>query len=315
MPAALQYAVDTWNGTGSPTFLPTPGTENCYRCGINEEGDSEPDNRYVMGTVMIHEVGHCALGLDHVNREWDPETPGTYYNTSFTRSWDAGPGGISDGVDNIRGSKDDTHVAALGGPAQSVSWFRITDNNPVVIDSTVIDQFTYSRSTANLGTSGSTWGASANTKVAEALGHHSTAAVMFSNMNRHRMYRSVSADDLNMLKMARTGVNVTSNGGAGDDYKIELAIVSCADPHQIEVVYAPAPNLGECWAHVDYAIPGDNKALARVFKVVPDSRPGAPFPAKITIRISSSFMWETGVPLFSDGFETLDTIAWSSASP
>jgi hypothetical protein len=55
--------------------------------------------------------------------------------TSFTNSKDAAS--IDDGLDNIRGSRDDVPSPLPG--SRVLHWFRVSDNNPVVIDGTVID--------------------------------------------------------------------------------------------------------------------------------------------------------------------------------
>lgn len=91
------------------------------------------------------------MALDHVNRVWDAMGDGFWEITSFTLSANAGvqvkPPGLDEGRDMIRGSSDDFHHGIGGDPvADSVSWFRKSDNDPFVIDVTVIDINSYSRS-------------------------------------------------------------------------------------------------------------------------------------------------------------------------
>ena len=224
IPDLLEWAAGVWNDLEA-------STENCFRCAPAEVPDSGTIP-FSMSSILLHELGHCALGLDHPNREFDVGGDGFHEATSFTRSWNAG-GGINAGADGIRGSKDDTQLApGPGGQiAESVSWFRIDDNNPVVVDSLTIDELEFSRSVQNnIAFSGSTWAANANTKVAGTLGHGSTQAVMFSPQGRGQIFNGLSADDVNMIKMAMTGEDRATGS---DDYSIAVAVVPCTDPHEV----------------------------------------------------------------------------------
>ncbi len=67
---ALQNAVDIWNSLA--TVSP-----NCEDCLVWEEEAVEPlDESYDLSSGLIHELGHCAMGLGHPN----------HANTSFTVS-------------------------------------------------------------------------------------------------------------------------------------------------------------------------------------------------------------------------------------
>lgn len=302
VPAATQWAIDTWNAL-------EPRTENCHRCTTWEEPANQEDF-FFMTTTMLHELGHCALALAHPNRIWDPQNDGTYENTSFTMSWDAGPNGIQPGPDGLRGSFDDTQQSVLGGPAQSVSWFRIADNDPVVVDPvTIVDTFSYSRSLSNLP-SGHSWGANANRRVGQSLGHATTQATMYGLQDRAMNVWALSADDVNMQLMARTGVDLVWN--TVDDYDVVLTMVPCTSPHEVEVQFVPlgvTGPVGNCAYDVDYAYP-QNPALARVFKLVPHAQLGTNL-----IRINSDYVFDVSLPSFSDGFESGNTAAWSASMP
>jgi hypothetical protein len=203
----IQRAITKWEA-----MLPTTG--NCAGCVLWEE-TPPPQGNFYADTTILHELGHCAVGLDHVNRLWDADNDGTFESTSFTLSAEAfHPGGIDDGPDDIRGSNDDFHTGPVGGqPAESVSWFRRADNDPFIVDATVIDESTFSRSvTANLPP-GHTWAANGNRLVGESLGYSDSQAVMYSRGVREHYYSSLGADDVNMVKMGMTGVDLMSGTG------------------------------------------------------------------------------------------------------
>jgi hypothetical protein len=303
---AVSWAIEVWSALAART-------ENCFNCATWEEGapPGSAGHKPVLATTVLHEFGHCALGLDHPDRNWDVSNDGTYEATSFTRSWNAQPNGIQDGVDDIRGSYDDTQQAAFGQLAESVSWFRKTDNDPIVVDSTIIDTSTYSRSVASNLPSGHTWAANANRAVAESLGHPTTQAVMYAAAAAGLLYNGLSADDVSMVKMARAGADLTA--ATGDDYTLQFSLVSCAGTYDLAVRFVPLPIgvFGQCWSSADYAY-AQNPALARVFKLVPNDQKDA---SHLVIEINSNYTWELGLPVFADGFESANSAAWTQTVP
>jgi len=86
-------AIATWN-------LLTATTGNCAGCLVWEENPSDIQIAHAE-TTLLHELGHCPLGLDHPDRNWDAQNPpdGFWEPTSFTRSWSvaAPPNGIGAG--------------------------------------------------------------------------------------------------------------------------------------------------------------------------------------------------------------------------
>ena len=306
VPAALEHAVAVLNAL-------EPTTQNCMGCGTWESPPiGSPDLNPIIETTVLHELGHCALGLDHPDRNWnaDGDPKNGQEGTSFTRSWGAAE--IRDNQDMIRGSRDDTQRATGGQIAESVSWFRRLDNNPVIVDpSTVIDINSYSRSVAANLPPGDTWAANANLKVAESLGEPETQALMYAVVPRGATYFGLSADDVNMIKMQRTGPDLTAN--TSDDYTLQIDVVPCTMPHQIEVGFLPLPSgvLGACESAVDYAYP-QPAATARVFKVVPDPDFDA---THIIVLLNDTYTWDTKLPLFGDGFEAGDFSSWSAVFP
>lgn len=301
----VAWAIQVWNDL-------LPRTENCFNCNTVEEGDaSDLALPYALSTVILHELGHCALALDHPNRIWYPDGSGSLATTSYTMSWgDGAPNGIDDGDDNIKGSSDDTHTTPFGQLAESVSWFRRLDNDPVVVDTELIDTNTYSRSVASGLPLGSTWAANANRAVAASLGHPTTQTVMYSAVSRLRLHNGLAADEVNMVEMARTGVDL--NALTADDYSMEIHAVQCSDPHDIEVSWQAlgiGAELGRCELQVDYAFT-QNPALARVFKLIP-----AGSPLMLRIFLNSDKNFAALIPCFADGFETGSLAAWSLSGP
>ena len=185
-----------------------------------------------------------------------------------------------------------------GQIAESVSWFRRLDNNPVIVDpSTVIDINSYSRSVAANLPPGDTRPSNANLKVAESLGEPETQALMYAVVPRGATYFGLSADDVNMIKMQRTGPDLTAN--TSDDYTLQIDVVPCTMPHQIEVRFLPLPSgvLGACESAVDYAYP-QPAATARVFKKL--------FRTPILTQPTSSFFLTTRI-LGTPNFRSLAT--------
>ncbi|MEM7481647.1 MAG: hypothetical protein AAF481_10775 [Acidobacteriota bacterium] len=93
----------------------------------------------------------------------------------------------------------------------------MADNNPFVIDGTVIDQNTFSRNDGSLPV-GQNYIASANRGVADALGFSDTQAVMYSFLEPGMWCVGLAADDVNMVRMGMTGSDHIA--GNADDYTV-----------------------------------------------------------------------------------------------
>ena len=308
--AATQWAAALWNGLQAKT-------ENCFRCTDFEEGDvnfgtSVP---WTLASTLTHELGHCALALDHGNRLWNDDADPAFETTSYTLSYGDGAGGIDQESDGIRGSFDDTHVAPFAQIPDSVFWFRnstVSDpNNPIVVDSLIVDSTTFSRSVVTgLPAVGHEWSANANRRVAESLGHGSTQSIMYSTQNRGIIYNGFSADDVNTTMMGRTGVDRLAS--TADDYPVTLSVVSCADPHEIRIRFLsldPDGPLAQCWTAREFAY-AQNPANARDYELV--LRTGD---AQLEIEVNSDIPWEVALPIFGDGFGSGNFDGWSAAFP
>ncbi|MEM6453724.1 MAG: hypothetical protein AAF772_01385 [Acidobacteriota bacterium] len=301
----LQRAMATWNA-----LIPTIG--NCIGCKLWEDG-SEGLTIAHAETTLLHELGHCPLGLDHPDRNWDAAGDGVWEPTSFTRSWDVAnpPNGIRAGPDFLRGTLDDIQQRGGGAIPESVHWFRRMDNNPFAIDGTVIDSQTFSRSVLTNLPAGHSWAANANKRVSQALGLPDTQSVMYSRQVEGEIKVALTADEVNMLEMARTGVDQTA--GTSDDYTVELRYVESCDQADVIIALGSFMDMGTiaaCRATVEYAFP-QAPMLARHLRVIPE------LPGPLIITLSQDILWDrtTIRGFFDDGFESGDVSAWSSVTP
>jgi hypothetical protein len=360
----LDAAIALWN-----RLLPTIG--NCIGCGTHEN-PPPPVNQVNVMTVLFHELGHCALGLDHPNHREFTSNPTRWQTgecdvdsdsvcgeeSSFTASVNATE--ITSSAGTPRGDGEDVHenqcpsipsllppvsatastadvttaemlldqdlACLLGGmcasppnccppcpgpscptvpmQVQHFSYYRRSDNNPVVIDGTVIDMATFSRAPGNLPP-GSTYAANANLDVAAALGYSNTQSVMYSGFATGQQHIGPAADDVNMVRMGMTGVNRTA--GDGDDYTVVLTRVSDCSQADVSVefsIFLPAGEHGLCFA-------------GRPVPSFPQSPPifhwtmtkEAMLP-RLEIEVNEFSPLDYSIP-FGSGFETGDFSEWS----
>lgn len=202
---------------------------------------------------------------------------------------------------------------------ESVHWFRAIDNNPFAVDDTTIDVSTFSRSTASNLPAGHLWVASANRRVGEELGARSTQAVMYGLQVEGEVKTSLTADDVNMVKMASTGIDLQA--GTADDYSVELRFVDSCDDADVLITLGETntpSTLAQCRVGVDFSYP-QNPLLARHLSLRPE------FPGPLIITMNQNIVWDTeevcslgqrGIPcVFVDGFETGDTSGWDQTTP
>lgn len=188
MEPAIIEALEIWNDL-------SPSLGNCQGCRTWEEPEDPATSMLPspMAGVLIHELGHCAFGLDHSN--WTEDGNG---DTSYSNTADAVT--IVDGPDLIPGTSDD-EVTPLPG-ARLVHWFRKSDNDPFVVDATVIDSSSYSRRIVDLMKLGHAWPSNANRFSGDLRGADDTQAVMYSGITRGQRFTSLAADDVNTVKFA-----------------------------------------------------------------------------------------------------------------
>ena len=307
-------AVETWNNL-SPTVA------NCPQCLLAEDPESvnfERPDVFHAESVILHELGHCAMGLDHPNLFFDdPEDdncnncdPEARVNTSFAMSYDGVKAGILKGSDGVRGSGDDEQLGLLGAIATNVHWFRIVDNNPAVVDGGLIDLNTYRRSVNELPNPDS-WPAAANVATSLNLLEPGVQSVMYTPFSRATDFRGLSADDVNTVRMGATGEDRLIGGG--DDYVISLVWVEDCLGADVQVAYEvlAEAQLGECPSGVLPTFASPAPPLARHYTVRGIAG------ARAELRLNSMKNWDEGPPftVYVDGFETGDTSQWSATVP
>lgn len=288
---AVEWAVAKWNAL-------EPAVNNCVNCFPGSGTNALPVN---LPSTLLHELGHCGFGLNHqglmIQDDADPERDVTFY----TISYGGAAAFIDDGTDNVRGSRDDLQPAAGGSIAEVVYWFHVLDNDPINFHVGIIDGTTYSRAFADFPF-GTSYPANANPAVASLLGQPQSQAVLWPRP-ADAVFFDLGVDDVNMVRMARTGLDRILQDppppAPGDDYAIQLEIVSCSDPHDLLVHAVPlgAGNLnGNCNATIDFSDPSPpSPAIANSYKV------GIP-----TIEINSQQSFEFRIPVFYGSFETGD---------
>lgn len=274
--ASVKDAIRVWNALA-------PAIENCQgNCLLAE--DPVIFGPISMRSAVLHEMGHCGLGLGHVNLT----------DTSFTISKDSTS--ISPGPDGVRGSRDDLPSPLPG--TRILHYFRTMVNNPFALDATVIDSSNFSRRILDLP-AGHTWPASGNRAVGALLGFSSTQSVMYSLIFPNQHYRNLIADDVNTVKYGMSGLD--AQAGTADDYTVKLEFVDDCSAAAIEVEFVPLSRVGICIADIE-------PMQTNHYRIKNEPV----FSPRILIQINSLEDWGD---IFFDGFESGDLSAWSSATP
>ena len=280
---ALLAAIDMWNDL-------TATTQNCTACRTIEEGPADTGEPFSMATVLLHELGHCGVGLGHINWE-DP----TGEITSFTATKEATAFDV--GADMIRGSSDD-RPAPLPG-SRVLHWFRSADNDPFV-HSGVVDSMSYTRRIIDLPDMHE-WPASGNIDVALLLGHVNTQAIMYTHIDEGTTYTSLAADEVNTVEFGMAGMDEMA--GTSDDYTISFMITDCASA-DIEVTFTDldgGTGLGACLADLE-PLPTGGIEVHHVLK---------PFNTdpRAVIEVNNTQRYDV---IFANGFESGNTSVWSA---
>ncbi len=275
--SSLRQAIEIWN-----SLIPT--MDNCQgECRLWEEPLSA--GFLSMSSVLLHELGHCAFGLGHINLG----------STSFTNSRDSVS--IDPGVDGVRGSHDDIPSPLPG--TRVIHWFRTADNDPFVIDATVIDGSTYTRRIIDLPP-GHTWQASGNRGVGDLQGLNATQSIMYDSISGEQFYRGLVADDVNTVKYGMSGLDFQP--GTADDYTVRVVFQADCSTADIEVEAGTYPDItASCISTIapietiHYRVTYDPLIFDR-----------------LVIQVNSLESW---ADVFYEGFESGDVSWWSSATP
>lgn len=285
---ATEWAVAKWNAL-------SPQVHNCAGC------KSFSDTVFAEGTInfastVLHEIGHCVLGLNHIFLGIDANGDGQRENTDFTISYGGATIGLNDGLDNVRGSKDDDQDAQGGTIAEIVNWFAIATNDPINPSALPVDSLSFSRSFSALATSGSSYSASANTHVGALLGSANTQSVM-GRLVRSSGRFDLSPDDVYTVQLARTGLDRLT--GTSDDYDVTLEIVPCEEPHDVVMQLGPLDQdlSGLCNFSIDFSSPNPpSPAVANSYKLMPGG--------VITLNTTPFAPFNFGIPLWYGHFES-----------
>ncbi len=284
---AAQWATAKWNAL-------EPKLHNCAGCKSWE--DAEGVGAVNFPSVLLHEMGHCVAGINHIYLGIDADGNGQRENTDYTISYGGAVIGLDEGADLVRGSKDDDQDASGGTIAEVVNWFPIATNDPINPSLFTVDSLTYSRARSDLAGSGSTYSASSNAKVAALLGKKNTQSVMGRN-SRNLGRFDLAPDDVSSILLARTGLDRLA--GTSDDYQVSWELVSCSDPHDVTIQHGTLAvgTAGQCTVSVDFSSPNPpSPAIANSYKLLTG--------AVIVMNTAFTGPWEYSIPLFYGSFES-----------
>ncbi|UXI69826.1 Ig-like domain-containing protein [Tahibacter amnicola] len=201
MEVAIRNAIYHWNQMVPTVRNLRTGTDNQM---TNSQFDWE--------STMMHELGHC-IGLAHPNLASESMLTGT--DPEYTKSSD-GPNNtynLTVGADGLKGSPDDTR-----GDDDNLHWYRRQSNNPFVLVPP-IQGSTYSRTLGFLP-AGHTFAANGERSVSTQFGVSPTEVIMQQGQGNDEDQRTLVADDVGTLMLARTGHDRIA--GTSDDYTVTL---------------------------------------------------------------------------------------------
>ncbi|MEM7052599.1 MAG: hypothetical protein AAF604_23245 [Acidobacteriota bacterium] len=183
----------------------------------------------------------------------------------------------------------------------------MSDNNPFVVDSLIIDRDSFSRR-KDLLPAGHNYAANANRGVGDATGFPDTQSVMYSLLVPGMKRNGLAADDVNMVKMAMTGVDRIA--GTPDDYTVALIYDPDCQTADIQVgltdtFITDAQQTGIC-----AAFPRPSFSNSVHYSQTPLSTLD-----RILIELNPSVTWDFEVPLIFRGtFESGNLLEWSAWS-
>jgi hypothetical protein len=191
------------------------------------------------------------------------------------------------------------------------SWFRKSDNNPFVVDASPIDFTTFGRLLTQLP-AGHTGARNANRAVGEALVPPvlNTQAIMYPTQAQGQVHLGLSADDVNMVRMAETGSDRIT--GTADDYRTFLRWVDDCTSADVIVDLAVTPNntLGVCFSDKALSFAQGGPLKFHYSLILPGGEPRLP------IHLDIFRTWDYGPEVvFLSGFETGNASEWTSVVP
>ncbi|MEM6797240.1 MAG: hypothetical protein AAF725_24930 [Acidobacteriota bacterium] len=265
--SAVFFAARTWNERVAATG--------------NLRADAVPAGTLDFESTALRALGLC-LGLE------DPsDSQGFARATNGAGGFDRDPG-----VDAVAGTRDD-----LRGDDQSLTWFRLLDNDPLTASQATVDASTYSRDTAVLP-EGDTFAATATRAAAAAQGFPETEAVMVADLRPGETKRRLTFDDIATLRYAETGLDEIA--GTADDYTVRLVFLGLAAACDLRVTFDTQSAPAVCSV-------GASRIQDNHFGIVGND----------TFAFSDAVQWHFNTQdiVFVNGFETGTTEAWSSTFP
>ncbi len=211
MEVSVQNSINVWNALASTT--------------PNLQSANVPAGQIDFESVLLHEVGHC-IGEAHTNL--GAQTGVTGVNTDFTNSTDGANNTFTfnDGADNVIGSGDDVR-----GDDANLHWFNMANNDPFLLQP-ITDSSTFSRDLSDLPT-GDLFAANGARAVSLALGYGQTEAVMNQGTNFGEAQRTLAADDVHGINLAKSGVDEVQ--GTGDDYNLTLNYLGISNSNNCDI--------------------------------------------------------------------------------
>jgi hypothetical protein len=219
MDVPLRNAIDHWNQLVHGSANVRLGADNAI-----------PGGQIDWESTMMHEMGHC-IGIAHPNLASESGLSGS--DTNYTKT----SNGVDDaynlgiGADNVRGSGDDAR-----GDDENFHWYRKGVNNPFRLVPP-IQASTYTRALADLP-AGQTFAANGDRALGTLLGFPNTEAILQQGQGSDEDQRTLTADDVATLMLARTGLDGVP--GTSDDYTVALVFGGVADNCDITAIIDPA---------------------------------------------------------------------------
>lgn len=199
---ASDMVIRTWNARVSTTgnvVFPAPDF---------------PFTSYDYESLLLHEMGHC-IGVSHPGLGSESDLGSS--DRDFTRSNDGGDGyDLDSGSDGLIATPDDVR-----GNDVNLNWFRIGINNPFLTSlPAFLDASNFSQGLLDLPDSDN-YAAGGSDVVAAHFGFSDTEAVMHQGQSNAEAQRTLTADELAMVRYAESGEDELN--GSSDDYELVLS--------------------------------------------------------------------------------------------
>ncbi len=201
-----QNVIRTWNAR-----VPTTGN-------VVSPAPDFPSTRFDYESMLLHEIGHCQ-GVSHPALGTESELGSS--DRDYTRSTDGGDDGdsydLDPGSDMLIATPDDVR-----GNDVNLNWFRIGINNPFLTSlPAFLDASNFSQDLDQHLPDGDNYAAGGSDVVAGHFGFSDTEAVMHQGLNAGEAQRTLTADDVGMIRYAESGLD--ESDGGGDDYDLVLS--------------------------------------------------------------------------------------------